>query len=88
MSGRREGSNPGAGAGRSGSVPLAAGRRRGQKALIVALPGLGLAAGLLGGSYWYMNGRLFAEPQWTVGHEGVGVPKFQALMGLNIQFPL
>ena len=32
--------------------------------------------------------NLFAEPQWTVGHEGVGVPKFQVFMGLNIQFPL
>lgn len=32
--------------------------------------------------------NLFAEPQWTVAHEGEGVPKFQVFMGLNLQFPL
>jgi len=32
--------------------------------------------------------NLFIEPQWTVAHDGVGQPKFQAFMGLNIQFPI
>jgi len=32
--------------------------------------------------------NLFAEPQWTVGHDGDGVPKFQVFFGLNLQFPL
>lgn len=32
--------------------------------------------------------NLFAEPQWTVAHDGVGMPKFQVFMGLNLQFPL
>jgi hypothetical protein len=31
--------------------------------------------------------NLFAEPQWTAGHDGVG-PKFQVFSGLNMQFPL
>ncbi len=29
----------------------------------------------------------FAEPQWTVAHDG-NVPKFQVFFGLNLQFPL
>lgn len=32
--------------------------------------------------------NLFAEPQWTVAHEGVGVPNFQTFIGLNFQFPI
>ncbi|WP_374034239.1 hypothetical protein ACES2I_17050 [Bdellovibrio bacteriovorus] len=32
--------------------------------------------------------NLFAEPQWTVAHEGVGVPNFQTFVGLNLQFPI
>ncbi|MNL66523.1 hypothetical protein D3C87_1910050 [compost metagenome] len=32
--------------------------------------------------------NLFAEPQWTVAHEGVGVPNYQTFVGLNLQFPL
>ncbi|NML44281.1 hypothetical protein HHL11_11005 [Ramlibacter sp. G-1-2-2] len=32
--------------------------------------------------------NLFAEPQWTVAHDGDGVPKFQVFFGLNMQFPL
>lgn len=32
--------------------------------------------------------NLFAEPQWTVAHDGDGQPKFQVFMGLNLQFPL
>jgi hypothetical protein len=32
--------------------------------------------------------NLFAEPQWTVAHDGDGVPKFQIFFGLNMQFPL
>ncbi len=86
MSGRREGSNPGTGAGRSGSVALAAGRRSGQKALIVALLGLGLAAGL-GGSYWYMKGRTPTAPAIVAGDGKNGpagmvrVPGGEFLMG-------
>lgn len=47
--------------------------------------------GLGGGKVW-KSGKttlnLFAEPQWTVSHQGDGVPKFQVFMGLNLQFPL
>jgi hypothetical protein len=32
--------------------------------------------------------NLFAEPQWTVAHDGDGAPKFQVFFGLNMQFPL
>jgi hypothetical protein len=32
--------------------------------------------------------NLFAEPQWTVSHDGDGVPKFQVFFGFNLQFPL
>lgn len=32
--------------------------------------------------------NLFAEPQWTVAHEGDGQPNFQTFVGLNLQFPL
>lgn len=31
--------------------------------------------------------NLFAEPQWTISHDGAGVPKFQLFFGLNLQFP-
>ncbi|MFZ4284992.1 hypothetical protein [Variovorax sp. HJSM1_2] len=51
-----------------------------------AIP-LGLGAGKI----WKSGGttyNLFAEPQWTVAHEGLGQPKFQVFMGLNLQFPL
>jgi hypothetical protein len=32
--------------------------------------------------------NLFAEPQWTVAHEGDSTPKFQVFAGFNLQFPL
>jgi len=32
--------------------------------------------------------NLFVEPQWTVAHDGDGVPKFQVFLGCNLQFPL
>jgi hypothetical protein len=32
--------------------------------------------------------NVFLEPQWTVAHDGEGVPKFQIYAGLNLQFPL
>lgn len=32
--------------------------------------------------------NLFAEPQFSVAHDGVGQPKFQVFAGLNLQFPL
>lgn len=32
--------------------------------------------------------NLFAEPQWTVAHDGAAAPKFQVFFGLNLQFPL
>ncbi len=32
--------------------------------------------------------NLFAEPQWTVAHEGLGVPNYQTFVGLNFQFPI
>lgn len=51
-----------------------------------AIP-LGVGAGKI----WKMGGttyNVFAEPQWTVSHQGDGQPKFQVFMGLNLQFPL
>lgn len=51
-----------------------------------AIP-LGLGAGKI----WKMGKttyNVFAEPQWTVSHQGDGQPKFQVFMGLNLQFPL
>jgi len=30
----------------------------------------------------------FAEPQFTVAHDGAGQPKFQVFKGLNLRFPL
>lgn len=47
--------------------------------------------GLGAGKIWKQGTttlNLFAEPQWTVAHDGVGQPKFQVFMGLNLQFPL
>lgn len=43
------------------------------------------------GKVWKMGSttyNLFAEPQWTVSHQGDAQPKFQVFMGLNLQFPL
>ena len=44
------------------------------------------------GKVWVRAGGVtinaFAEPQFTVAHDGVGQPKFQMFMGLNLQFPL
>lgn len=49
-----------------------------------------VGAGL--GKVWKLkNGvilNLFAEPQWTVFHEGDAQPNFQAFVGFNTQFPL
>jgi hypothetical protein len=48
--------------------------------------------GLGAGKIWKSGGttyNVFAEPQWTLAHEGDGVcPKFQVFFGLNMQFPL
>lgn len=30
--------------------------------------------------------NLFAEPQWTVAHDGAGLPRFSAFVGLNMTF--
>ncbi len=47
--------------------------------------GLGL------GKIWKLEGgttiNLFAEPQYTVAHDGIA-PRWQVFMGLNLQFPL
>lgn len=44
------------------------------------------------GKIWKMNQgtviNAFVEPQWTVAHEGDGVPNFQTFLGLNLQFPM
>jgi hypothetical protein len=32
--------------------------------------------------------NVFAEPQWTVAHDGAGQPKFQLFAGVNLQFPV
>src|SRR5438105_13595919 len=86
MGGRREGGNPGAGAGRTDALASKAGRSSGQRALILALLGLGAAAGL-GASYWYMKGRPPAAPAIVVGDGKSGpagmarVPGGEFLMG-------
>lgn len=44
------------------------------------------------GKVWLRPGGVtinaFAEPQFTVAHDGAGQPKFQVFMGLNLQLPL
>jgi hypothetical protein len=52
-----------------------------------AIPvGLGL------GKVWVQPGgaslNLFAEPQFTVAHDGAGQPRFQVFAGFNYQFTL
>jgi hypothetical protein len=32
--------------------------------------------------------NVFAEPQWTIAHEGAGQPVFQVFAGVNFQFPI
>jgi hypothetical protein len=43
------------------------------------------------GKVWLRPGgatiNVFAEPQFTVVHDGPGQPKFQVFMGLNVQLP-
>ena len=34
-----------------------------------------------------MTINIFAEPQWTLAHEGIGQPKFQVFAGVTLQFP-
>jgi hypothetical protein len=47
--------------------------------------------GFGGGKVWKLQSgttlNLFAEPQWTAGHDGIR-PKFQVFAGFNMQFPL
>jgi hypothetical protein len=48
-----------------------------------------IPVGLGAGKVWKSGStifNLFAEPQWTVAHEGAGAPKFQLFMGLNMTF--
>jgi hypothetical protein len=44
------------------------------------------------GKVWLLHGgtsvNVFAEPQWTVAHDGVGQPQFQVFGGVNLQFPI
>lgn len=50
-----------------------------------------IPVGLGGGKVWKVGQttvNAFAEPQWTVSHQGEGVPKFQVFFGLNLQFPM
>ncbi|WP_374028966.1 hypothetical protein [Bdellovibrio bacteriovorus] len=51
-----------------------------------------LPIGLGVGKVWKLESgitlNLFAEPQWTVAHEGDGVPNYQTFVGLNFQFPI
>ncbi len=48
--------------------------------------GLGL------GKVWKLESgttiNLFAEPQWTIAHQGDGFAEYQTYVGLNFQFPL
>jgi hypothetical protein len=32
--------------------------------------------------------HVFAEPQWTIIHDGVGQPQFQSYAGVNLQFSI
>jgi hypothetical protein len=48
---------------------------------------LGLGAGKVWKLKSGMTLNVFAEPQWTIAHDGAA-PKFQAFAGLNMQFPL
>lgn len=49
-----------------------------------------LGAGV--GKVWVLHSgtaiNAFAEPQWTVAHDGVGQPKFQLYSGITLQFPI
>lgn len=50
-----------------------------------------LPLGIGAGKVWKAGNttlNLFAEPQWTVAHDGDGVPQFQVFVGFNLQFPL
>jgi len=44
------------------------------------------------GKVWVLSDgttvNVFAEPQWTVAHDGDGQPKFQVFAGVNLQFPI
>jgi hypothetical protein len=44
------------------------------------------------GKIWILKSgttvNLFAEPQFSIAHDGVGQPKFQVFAGLNLQFPI
>lgn len=43
------------------------------------------------GKVWLRGGttiNVFAEPQFSVAHDGAGQPKFQVFLGANLQFPL
>lgn len=48
--------------------------------------------GLGAGKVWLLHSgtsvNLFAEPQWTVAHDGDGQPRFQVFAGVNLQFSL
>ena len=48
--------------------------------------------GLGVGKVWVLGDgtsvNLFAEPQWTVAHDGAGQPKFQVFAGVNLQLPI
>lgn len=46
-----------------------------------------IPVGLGAGKVWKSGGTTFnlvAEPQWTVAHDGSGLPKFSVFMGLNL----
>ncbi|HKQ98312.1 MAG TPA: hypothetical protein VJV75_10585 [Candidatus Polarisedimenticolia bacterium] len=50
-----------------------------------------LPVGAGAGKIWKGSGivwNAFVEPQWTVSHDGDGVPKLQIFTGLNLQFPV
>jgi len=45
-----------------------------------------------GGKVWVLHSgttiNAFAEPQFSVGHDGTGQPGFQVFAGFNLQFPI
>lgn len=49
-----------------------------------------LPVGLGGGRVWSLSKKLklnlYAEPQYTIAHKGVGAPKWQIFAGINLQY--
>ena len=51
-------------------------------------PGLGAGAGKVMVLASGTTINVFAEPQFTIAHDGAGQPKFQVFMGVTLQLPI